>query len=336
MHGSVLLLAILLLGSCELDLGTPGTTTARLAIAKTATAMDSYELTISGTGMDTIEEAYSGNTTSIAIAVPSGMARTFELVATFEPSDTGAVVSYRGIATVDLVPGATADIAMSLAGGILLSSLTFADANFAGAVNSSGRTYVHELTYLGCENCGITDLTGAENLTSLSFLTLSGSGVTDVNSLASLPSFTHLVLDSNGITDLSSFGSLTGLRYLSLSDNPTIADVSPLGSLTGLTHLALNSSGIDDADVISLASLTGLTDLRLNDNIITNVGPLFSLTNIAYLWLRDNAITLGVDSLVTLTSATTIDFTGVGNAGIPVPHLNALDLALGATVVIRL
>ncbi len=110
----LLLMLLLLLGACPLNPGASDTAVARFAIPKAATVMDRYELTISGSRMDTIEETYSGDTTSIAITVKSGMARQFELLLVVDSPVPAGVSSYRGVATADLPPGATVNITISL------------------------------------------------------------------------------------------------------------------------------------------------------------------------------------------------------------------------------
>ena len=129
---------------------------------------------------------------------------------------------------------------------------------------------------------------------------------------------------------MSALSSLTSLTYLGLSSN-NIIDVSALASLTTLTDLSLGGNNI--SDVSALASLTTLTELWLNSNNISDVSALASLTTLTYLNLGYNNITTGVTSLVTLTNATTIDFTG--NPGILSGDLDTLEAALGPGIVIR-
>jgi len=110
----LLLMLLLLLGACPLNPGASDTAVVRFAIPKAATVMDRYELTISGSRMDTIEETYSGDTTSIAITVKSGTGRQFELLLVVDSPVPAGVSSYRGVATADLPPGATVNITISL------------------------------------------------------------------------------------------------------------------------------------------------------------------------------------------------------------------------------
>ena len=114
----LLLTLILLLVSCELDPGSAssGNSNVRFAILAAATEMDMYELKVSGSGMDTIQDTYAGDTTRIVITVPSGDARQFELLAIVASPEPRAVSIYRGVATADLLPGATVNITISLEG----------------------------------------------------------------------------------------------------------------------------------------------------------------------------------------------------------------------------
>lgn len=74
-------------------------------------------LTVSGSGMNTIELIYASNTDSIEIQVPSGDDREFILLAYLSGENT--YPSYRGSAIVDLVPGSSLGIpiTMNIAGG---------------------------------------------------------------------------------------------------------------------------------------------------------------------------------------------------------------------------
>ncbi len=110
----LLLVLLLLLGSCYLNSGASDTAVALFAISRAATVIDRFELTVTGPGMDTIEETYSGDTTSIAITVKSGLARQFALVAVVASPDLGGVSSYGGFETADLPPGTTVNITISL------------------------------------------------------------------------------------------------------------------------------------------------------------------------------------------------------------------------------
>ena len=82
-----------------------------------------------------------------------------------------------------------------------------------------------------------------------------------------------------------------------------------------------------------LAGLQHLTDLDVRGSNITDVSPLAAITTLRYVYAKDNAITTGVASLVTLVNAVSIEL--VGNNLIPCADLDALEAALGAGVVQR-
>ena len=85
-----------------------------VGISTAATTMTSLELTVSGPEMSTITETYSGDATTLAIEVPAGEDRTFELRATPDPAERSEVMRYRGASTVDLYPGVTESITLTM------------------------------------------------------------------------------------------------------------------------------------------------------------------------------------------------------------------------------
>ena len=105
-----------LLTACSLDPGgvSYGSSIARFAIPKAAATMERYDLTVSGTGMVTTQVSYPGSIKSIVLEVPAGAGRYFEMVAVVDPADPGSIRRYRGVSTVDLEPGSTVDIALSM------------------------------------------------------------------------------------------------------------------------------------------------------------------------------------------------------------------------------
>ena len=194
---------------------------------------------------------------------------------------------------------------------ILISSLSFDDANLAACVNTYRLTNVNELTALYCDGTAIRSLVGIENLTSLTDLRLSKNSISDVTPLAGLTSLTYL-----------------GLNYNSISD------ITPLAGMTRLTTLYLSTNNI--SDVTPLAGLTSLTVLSLTVNSISDVTPLSGLTSLTYLGLRSNSIggqNVGnVDALTSLTNADPIDLRG--NLGMSCAELTTLIAVLGSRRVI--
>ena len=159
------------------------------------------------------------------------------------------------------------------ANDILLSSLTFADANLQTCVQNEATTqlatFVHDLTTIDCSLDGITQLSGIEALTGLTQLSLGSNSISDVSPLAGLTGLNRLYLYNNSISDVSPLASLTGLTTLYLYDN-SISDVSPLAGLTGLTTLYLDNNSIGGqgiGNVDALVSLTSATTIALTNNI---------------------------------------------------------------------
>lgn len=90
---------------------------------------------------------------------------------------------------------------------ILISSLTFTDANFAQCVNdnaaTNGYVYIYDFIELNCDNKNISDITGIEMLASLESLRLSGNLITDISPMANLTSMDFFYMSGLGGNDVS-------------------------------------------------------------------------------------------------------------------------------------
>ncbi|MFO8063667.1 MAG: hypothetical protein R6V29_03440, partial [Spirochaetia bacterium] len=100
-----------------------------VGISTAAATMTSLELSVSGPDMSTITETYSGNATTLEIVIPAGDERTFELRATPDPAERSEVMRYRGTTTVDLYPGVTESITLTMSPDPIEPSFAAAVAN---------------------------------------------------------------------------------------------------------------------------------------------------------------------------------------------------------------
>ena len=82
-------------------------------------------------------------------------------------------------------------------------------------------------------------------------------------------------------------------------------DIASLKSLTKLKYLYTYNAGIDDAQLAEivpvLSAMPGLEALSLADSKITDVKPLFQLTNLKNIWLNGNPLT--ADQIAELRAA---------------------------------
>ena len=149
---------------------------------------------------------------------------------------------------------------------ILLSSLTFADANLQTCVQNEATTqlatFVHDLTTIDCSLDGITQLSGIEALTGLTQLSLGSNSISDVSPLAGLTGLNRLYLYNNSISDVSSLAGLTGLNSLYLDSNSIggqgIGNVDALVSLTSATTIVLTDNiGMSCSELTTLISTLG-------------------------------------------------------------------------------
>jgi hypothetical protein len=168
---------------------------------------------------------------------------------------------------------------------LLISDITFTDANLKACVEATGATWVSEITILECNNLSISDITGIESFTRIIQLFLEHNNISDISPLASLSDLQWLHIKNNGLSDISPLASLTKLSTLELNDN-LISDVSPLASHTSLLYLSLDNNNISTG-VASLVSLTNIISLNLWGNnsipcadLATLVSALGSVVNL--------------------------------------------------------
>lgn len=244
---------------------------------------------------------------------------------------------------------------------ILISSLTFTDANFAQCVNdnaaTNGYVYIYDFIELNCDNKNISDITGIEMLTSLESLRLSGNLITDISPMANLTSLDFFYmsgLGDNDVSDLSPLGGLVNLTYLwfDLYYSPFV-NTSPLSNLVHLEQLGLSFNGITDisflanmsklfwldligntsiADHSVIFTLTSLEVLKLSITNLTDISQLSSLTNLQALSISDNPIG-DFSPLVSLSNLERFTDLQIGGTGISdISFLSNLSELIGLDI----
>ena len=216
--------------------------------------------------------------------------------------------------------------------------------------NIEALTKLTKLTHVDLSFNNISNINPLSELMKLTMLRLGQNNISDISPLAKLGQITTLYIDNNNINSLGDLVAMTQLQTLSAGSN-IIQTIGELRNFPLLQNLFLNNNQIVDinilselpqlewltlglnqvVDIQSLASLTKMRSLTLAANRIVDVSALANLTNLVDLNLADNMITTGVDLLVTLTNAQSVDLTG--NTNIPCTHLDQLTTALGVGIV---
>lgn len=214
-----------------------------------------------------------------------------------------------------------------LAGLVKLKRLMVPNNHLTSLAPVSGMTQLEELAAFSNVITSTAPLAG---LTGLITVRLSGNPITDFSGIPNLVNLKTLNLAATGFSDLGLLAGMTGLEELFLG-SLGLTDAGPLAQFTELRSLWVASNSF--TDLTPLTGLQHLEDLDFRGSAITDVSPLASLTTLQYVYAKDNVITTGVASLVTLVNAKKIEL--VGNNLIPCAALDALDAALGAGVVER-
>ncbi|MCP4133405.1 MAG: hypothetical protein GY754_20725, partial [bacterium] len=100
------------MGTISIDLGSGNNTGSKASQAPSN--ITQFTLKISSPGMNTIEGTYPAATSEISIEVPAGNNRLIELTSDINPSDPGAVLSYKGSSLVNLNSGETKTVILSM------------------------------------------------------------------------------------------------------------------------------------------------------------------------------------------------------------------------------
>ena len=171
-----------------------------------------------------------------------------------------------------------------------------------------------KLTKLDVEDNDLRDVTVLEYLTGLRELWLSGNSLRSFSVLGRMGSLTRLGLKNTGLTDaqLESLAGLSGLSELNIEDNPGITMNGYQALAEKLPHCTITHSDLlwsvtlgdktftSDAteidarnsnvrDLGGLEHFTALRVLKLDDNHITDLSPLYGLSELKTLSIRGNA-----------------------------------------------
>lgn len=135
----------------------------------------------------------------------------------------------------------------------------------------------------------------------------SKSGVTQVEDVAwYYENQEKVVLQNTAIKSLEPLRYLTKVKVLVLDSNE-ISDITPLFDLP-LQHL--NLIGNDISNVEGVDKLRTLEELYIGLNLLKDVTPLSSLTNLRCLGLRGNSRVSDISSLSRLTNLVSLNLLG--------------------------
>ncbi len=117
---------------------------------------------------------------------------------------------------------------------------------------------------------------------------------------------TLISLDAGGrnITNLSGLEAAVNLEWLRLADNRGIQSFEPLTYLPVLKVLFVDGCGLSDLG--GIACLTRLGELGIGNNIIQDIAPLRSLSELYYLWADRNHFAV-IDPLLDLPALSVVN-----------------------------
>ena len=146
-------------------------------------------------------------------------------------------------------------------------------------------------------NGTINDLSGIEKFRNLTQLTISRSGVKDITSIAKLSNLETLSLERNDISDFLELYKLDKLKSLNLKGNEKIdgnIDIYTGEDLKKLNKIAqiLDNGGTIYMDVKNLGLFKNYKTLNLNDQKLTDLSVLDGMTQLNFLNIQNNKITL--------------------------------------------
>ncbi|GKT33331.1 hypothetical protein ADUPG1_007277, partial [Aduncisulcus paluster] len=141
----------------------------------------------------------------------------------------------------------------------------------------------------------------ASHLSKLTKLDLSNTSVTDITDLSEtqINTLTHLFLGGNGsLTGVTTtLPSMSELVWLDISGNNLTAIPDLSSCKSHLTTLNLNSNpALFFVNAIAIYGLTNLTTLNVSGCSLSDVSPLFYLSNLVTLDISSNLLCFGSDS----------------------------------------
>ena len=172
---------------------------------------------------------------------------------------------------------------------LTLRSMNISDINKLNIFNN--------LIYLNLQNNNITKIEGLQNMTKLESLYLTGNQITKIEGLENLTNLKTLYLSYNKIEDITPLSINTSLIELNLQNNPQIDGnrsnytSERLEALNKIGEI-LDRGGTINLDVDKLGLFTNYKVLDLSGQSLTTLEPLKGLTELTYLNLTNNKITL--------------------------------------------
>ena len=155
----------------------------------------------------------------------------------------------------------------------------------------------YALKYLDLSNNSITKIEGLENLSNLETLNLALNKITKIEGVENLTNLETLNLENNNIEDITPLSANAKLMTLNLKTNPQID--GNRSNYTGEKLEALNKigeildrGGTINLDVDKLGLFTNYKVLDLSSQGLTSLEPLEGLTELTYLNLNNNNLTL--------------------------------------------
>jgi len=121
-------------------------------------------------------------------------------------------------------------------------------------------------------------------------------------SKTNLQNVTYLDLSDKNIVNISGIEKFTNLKELNLFKNK-ITDVTPLNNNATIEKLSLNSNELDNEELNKIATMSNLKILAIsNMKNITNIAPIFNMTQLQELYAYSNSITdiTGIENLTNL------------------------------------
>jgi len=192
--------------------------------------------------------------------------------------------------------------------GVLVSSLTFADAELQACVNdhSYDGQYTDHFSHLDCSYRSISDISDIHQLGYIDNLQLNGiQDVTDFSAISLITSLKYLDIQSSSFDndDLIALSSLNELHTISLGSS-SVTDISPAANIVNLRSLYVFGDNIFD-----VSALTNISALGIYRTQVTDLSTLsgLSLTQLTvYGGLSTEDITL-ISSLTDLQRLTVAD-----------------------------
>ena len=153
------------------------------------------------------------------------------------------------------------------------------------------------LKYLELTNNEITEIKGIDKMTRLETVNLGGNLITKIEGLQQLTNLRTLYLNNNNIEDITPLAANTSLLYLNLKGNTKID--GNRSNYTGNKLEALNKigeildrEGTINLDIDKLKLFTNYKKLDVSLQNLTTLEPLEGLTQLTYLNLNSNQLTL--------------------------------------------